>query len=351
MDSPAPTQIATPAPVETITSTSEPTIDSIATVSPSYSMVDILPTASPSYLTVDNLPTASPSYLTVESIPTASPTYLTRDTLPTASPSYLTIESDVFPTASPSYLTVNSIPTISPTYVTRGTLPTASPSYLTIESDGFPTISPTRLMEIETDTRNSRCPDVLEKKKSLLDDLILRYDIVIDNDNRQIFCSELDYDGEGWLGFGVSKNGEMIGGTAVVGLPDQDPTKPGIYSLDGKTNSLVKRSPEEDQTLLYASIAQTDDGTILRFAKYIDAVDEDFAIKVPGVTTFIYAAADSNEFGYHGMKRGSVSLVLSNAKSWKQAKRQQRDEEERIIFDSKKKKDEKKKGKQIQGRR
>ena len=214
-----------------------------------------------------------------------------------------------------------------------------------MESEEFPTPSPTLLLEAETAVSPNPCSDNLSKKESLFDDLTLRYDIVVDND-RQVFCSELQYDGEGWLGFGVSETGDMIGSTAVIGLPgNDDPTIPNLYSLDGKTNSLVKLLPEEEQTLLGARITQVDGMTVLKFAKYIDEPDDDFAIKVPGVTTFIYTAADNNEFGYHGMKRGSVSLVLSNAKSWKQAKREQRGDEKRIS-DSKKNKV--KKGKQRQ---
>ena len=138
-----------------------------------------------------------------------------------------------------------------------------------------------------------------------------------------VFCSELAYEGEGWLGLGISETGDMIGSTAVIGLPDSnDVTNPGLYSLDGKTNSLVRLLPPDEQTLLGSSIVQEDGVTVMRFAKLIDESSEDFIINVPGVTTFIYAASDSNQFGYHGMKRGSVTLVLSNAKSWKKSKKE-----------------------------
>jgi hypothetical protein len=199
------------------------------------------------------------------------------------------------------------------------------PTYLSLES--VPTLSPTFLTTVNVLTISNPCPDDLDKKETLLDDLTLKYDIiVVDDENRQVFCTELKFDGEGWLGLGISEKGEMIGSTAVIGIPGTNDA-PGLYSLDGKTNSLVKLLPEQDQTLLDASIIQENGTTLLRFAKYIDDGNEDFVVKVPGVTNFIYAAADSNEFGYHGMRRGSLSLVLSNAKSWKKAKRQSRDKE------------------------
>ena len=184
-------------------------------------------------------------------------------------------------------------------------------------------MSPTYLETVSKLSLSNPCPEVLSKSKTLEDDLILYYDVVVD-DGRQVFCSELEYDDEGWLGLGVSESGEMIGSTAVIGLPDSNTaSNPGLYSLDGKTNSLVTLLPDNQQNILFKSITQESGTTVMRFAKYIDDPDDDdFVIKVPGVTTFIYAASDSNDFGYHGMKRGSVSLVLSNAKSLKKEKKE-----------------------------
>ena len=332
-----PTTISS-SPTESFPATAETDI-------PTYLTVESLPTQSPTYLT--NAETDTPTYLTVESLPTQSPTYLTNaetetptyltiESLPTQSPTYLT-EAE---TDTPTYLTVESLPTQSPTYLTNAD--TDTPTYLTIES--LPTQSPTYLTEAETDTptyltveslptqsptylvaelqRSNPCPDVLSRSETLEPDLTFSYEIIVEDDRDLLFCSELVYEGEGWLGLGISGNGDMIGSTAVIGLPDSnDVTNPGLYSLDGKTNSLVRILPPEEQTLLGSSIVQENGVTVMRFAKSINESSEDFVIKVPGVTTFIYAASDSNEFGYHGMKRGSVTLVLSNAKSWKKSKK------------------------------
>jgi hypothetical protein len=195
-----------------------------------------------------------------------------------------------------------STPTQAPTYLAL-TTETDLPTYLSLTTE-FPTY---------LRSASSLCPDALSKSESLFDDLTLSYE-VISVDERQVFCSELVYEGEGWLGLGTSKenNGEMIGSTAVIGVPDYEETiNPGLYSLDGKTNLLVKLLPEEEQTLLSSGIVQSDGVTVLRFAIYMD--DENFTFQ-DDVTTFIFAAADSNEFAYHGMRRGSVSIDLSNGK-------------------------------------
>lgn len=208
-----------------------------------------------------------------------------------------------------------SVPTYSPTSHTYS--PTSTTYYPTTQTYS-PTYSTSSYSnETASDlTRVNPCPDTLSKRKTLQDDLTLSYDVILDNE-RQLFCSELEYDGQGWVGFGVSESGEMVGSTAVVGLPDSEiDSNPGLYSLDGNTNSLIKLLSEEEQTILGASILQENGVTVLKFATYID-VNDDFVIKVPGVTNFIYAAGESNDFGYHGMRRGSVSLVLSNSKKKK----------------------------------
>ncbi|KAL7485920.1 hypothetical protein ACHAW6_011518 [Cyclotella cf. meneghiniana] len=211
-----------------------------------------------------------------------------------------------------------SVPTYSPTSHTYS--PTSTTYYPTTRTYS-PTYSTSSYSnETASDlTRVNPCPYSLSKRKTLQDDLTLSYDVILDNE-RQLFCSELEYDGLGWVGFGVSESGEMVGSTAVVGLPDSEiDSNPGLYSLDGKTNSLIKLLSEEEQTILGASILQENGVTVLKFATYIDDVNDDFVIKVP-VTNFIYAAGESNDFGYHGMRRGSVSLVLSNSKKKKHPK-------------------------------
>ena len=302
---------------------SEPsTIPQIPTYSPTSSTYyPTSKTYAPTFTSeeAETNPTATPTYLSLESSPTATPTYLSLESSPTATPTYLSLESS--PTATPTYLSLESIPTLSPTYLDAIQAETNTPTYLSLEVS--PTMSPTYLTTANGLALIDPCPDALSKSKTLEDDLILYYDVVVDN-GRQIFCSELEYNDEGWLGLGVSETGEMIGSTAVIGLPGSTvASNPGLYSLDGKTNSLVTLLPDSHKTILFKSIVQESGLTVLRFAKYIDdPEDDDFTIKVPGVTTFIYAASDSNDFGYHGMKRGSVSLVLSNAKSWKKNKKE-----------------------------
>jgi hypothetical protein len=304
-------------------------------------------------------PTAAP--IQVE-ISTATPIQVEIETTtPTAKLTAEVVPSSEIPTYSPTsfytyYPTSHTYaPTLSTYYPTTKTysptdqlLATDIPTSLILESVSD---TPTYLATANGITRSNPCPDVLDKKTTLQDGLGLSYEIIVDND-RQLLCSELEYEGEGWLGLGVSERGDMSGSTAVIGLPGttDDTTKPGttddttnpnpgLYSLDGKENSSVQLLSDDLQTILLgASIIQENGLTVLRFATYVNDSNEDFAIKVPGVTTFIYAAADSNEFGYHGMKRGSLSLVLSNAKSWKKANKQNEEQQNSSESDQKKKK-------------
>eukprot|EP00804_Cyclotella_cryptica_P021104 CCRYP_020177-RC/>CCRYP_020177-RC protein AED:0.02 eAED:0.02 QI:238/1/1/1/0.6/0.5/6/1191/559 len=291
---------------ESETSTSAPIAKSVsASTAPPTSFGSEFSTSntsnSPSLSVAANTvePTAVRSMISLPAFSPTPPASQTETTLAPVSAEVLT----KMPTYSPTSHTYS--PTSATYYPTSRTY---SPTYSTSSYSN----------ETASDlTHISPCPDVLTKRKALLDDLTLSYDVILENE-RQLFCSELEYDGEGWVGFGVSETGEMVGSTAVVGLPNSDlDSNPGLYSLDGKTNSLIKLLPEEEQTILGASILQDNGATVLKFATYIDDGADGFVINVPGVTNFIYAAGESNDFGYHGMRRGSVSLVLSSTKKKK----------------------------------
>jgi hypothetical protein len=152
---------------------------------------------------------------------------------------------------------------------------------------------------------SSICPMNLRKSESLLDDLTLHYDVVGDN-----LCIRLEYDNEGWIGLGFSSSyGKMVGSTAVIGIPDvkEGTTNPAYYALDGMVESMITPLPEsQQQTLQEATILQDQGLTVLTFAKSL--IDDDHIGM--GENTFIFAAANYNQFGYHD-KRGSVTLYLS----------------------------------------
>jgi len=119
----------------------------------------------------------------------------------------------------------------------------------------------------------------------------------------------LEYDGEGWLGFGVSPNGEMIGSTAIIGLPGTG-EEPAQYNLQGKTLDDINQtesfsSPEK------AVITQAGGKTILRFVKVLTDDASNGGFTENGLNAFIFAAGTSNELGYH-QHRGSFRINLNS---------------------------------------
>lgn len=130
------------------------------------------------------------------------------------------------------------------------------------------------------------------------------------------------YEGIGWVAFGVSSDpsGRMIGGEAIVGLPDRDlissgVANPGKYVMGSYRPDGTRPMPEERQTLLDASIDQDEEAgvTTLSFAKLLQE-DGEIRIDVNGFNTFLWAVGHGNALGYHA-DCGSISLDLSSSYS------------------------------------
>ena len=250
-------------------------------------------------------PTASPLAKTSE--PTTNKPTKSNESGDSRTPTYVPTPSTYSPTSS----------TYSPTTTTFS--PTTATTYLPTYATYAPT--PDEIQSVIPDSSTNptalACPTALSKSETLRDDVRLFYDVILDDDsdsNNGILCIRLEYDDEGWLGFGFSPTGEMVGSSAVIGLPgfDDSIANPGKYNLDGKTGSLVAIMDGAQQTLLDATVRQEDGMTILEFGKILIEDDEE-PIVVPGENTFIYAAATSNDLGYHGFKRGSLTLYLEES--------------------------------------
>jgi len=169
-------------------------------------------------------------------------------------------------------------------------------------NNNFPTVAitdfPTASVASEP-VQSSSCPINLSKSESLLDDLTLYYEVV----NGDNLCIRLEYDNEGWIGLGFSSSeGKMVGSTAVIGVPDEK--EPAYYSLNGMADSMITLL--SDETVKEAALLQQDGLTIMTFSKSL-VDDEHISL---GENTFIYAASNSNHFGYHS-QRGSVTLYLT----------------------------------------
>lgn len=127
---------------------------------------------------------------------------------------------------------------------------------------------------------------------------------------------KLKYQGNAWVALGISKDGNMIGSEAIIGLPDEAITngaKPMKYALrDKATASIV---PLESQTLTDHSVTQENGETVLTFTKILDEGDS-LPLLSEGFTTFIYAIGSDNTFSYH-QHRGSFELDLGTCETGK----------------------------------
>eukprot|EP00544_Gedaniella_sp_CCMP2646_P015368 CAMPEP_0202501344 /NCGR_PEP_ID=MMETSP1361-20130828/35877_1 /ASSEMBLY_ACC=CAM_ASM_000849 /TAXON_ID=210615 /ORGANISM="Staurosira complex sp., Strain CCMP2646" /LENGTH=436 /DNA_ID=CAMNT_0049134059 /DNA_START=91 /DNA_END=1401 /DNA_ORIENTATION=- len=119
----------------------------------------------------------------------------------------------------------------------------------------------------------------------------------------------LEYDGEGWLGFGVSPTGEMIGSTALIGLPGTG-EEPRVHTLMEKdVEGVVQGEPLVQPEK--AVITQAGGKTIMRFVKVLQDDASEGGFTENGLNTFIFAVGESNELAYH-KHRGSFRINLSS---------------------------------------
>lgn len=132
-----------------------------------------------------------------------------------------------------------------------------------------------------------------------------------ENSNPPTLDGILEYDGGGWLGFGPSSTGVMVGSTAIIGLPGtgQDPLE---YNMQGRTLATIippvhLTSPER------AIITEAGGKTVLRFVKVLNggASSGNGTITASGLTTFVFAAGASNDLAYH-QHRGSFRINLQS---------------------------------------
>ncbi|KAL9191209.1 hypothetical protein ACHAXT_000915 [Thalassiosira profunda] len=127
---------------------------------------------------------------------------------------------------------------------------------------------------------------------------------------------QLLYDGEAWVGFGVSHKGEMVGSHAVIGEPGHSV---GMYYLDGKDAQYVVEDPT--QALENPAIDFIEGQTILEFTIALSDFDAGMSssgsgggswasLSLTGRSTFIWAHGNDGEAkrGYHGSNRGPLTI-------------------------------------------
>ena len=163
---------------------------------------------------------------------------------------------------------------------------------------------------------SQNCPAELTQSKSLSiadgSTLTFKYAVVLSRftDSQNLLCAHLERDAEGFIGFGISPTGKMSGGEAIIGIPDDADDNPGTvmkYNLSGGSprTSLM---PDEKQTLMYTSITQEDGNTFMKFAKYLNEIEEN-EIFASGENTFLYALGEQGKgLSYHGDNKGDFTL-------------------------------------------
>jgi DOMON domain/Eukaryotic cytochrome b561 len=118
---------------------------------------------------------------------------------------------------------------------------------------------------------------------------------------------EFTFNGEGWVSFGSSPSGKMVGGEVVIAKPSEpaSSTNPGKYYMSGETEDTITLM--DAQTLMNASWEQANGQTILRYTKLLKEEGE-VEIVPDASNTFIYASGTSNEFADHHQYKGRVIL-------------------------------------------
>jgi hypothetical protein len=120
---------------------------------------------------------------------------------------------------------------------------------------------------------------------------------------------QMEYTGSAWLGFAFSPSGQMVGNTAVIGLPDSTSNPVDFYNLGGKSVAEVTLSTT-NRVLTDATINQAGGSTILSFTMPVSVNGQ--AQVVNGQSSkIIYAVGSSNDLAYHAV-RGSTDVVFTN---------------------------------------
>jgi hypothetical protein len=135
------------------------------------------------------------------------------------------------------------------------------------------------------------------------DELTMQYSITT-TDDVEYFTARLTYAGVGWVAWGISPDGEMVGSNAVIGLPGDAVY---TYDLTGKDTSLVIASDTQDQ--IDATIDQTGLETVLQFSRPLNSVNGEISSGVPFNHLFAYRDG-RNTLSTH-TTRGAFYLALS----------------------------------------
>ena len=142
----------------------------------------------------------------------------------------------------------------------------------------------------------SSCPLPSNARTLIVGDKLTMKEVV--NPQDKTITVQLTFQGEAWLGFGISPEGGMVGADSIIGVPDTNSVLQ--HDMTGQRQSGV--TPWESQTLTDASVVQENGATVLSFT--MPLVNEGQNAIVPdGPNTFLYAYGRSNELAFHSQAR------------------------------------------------
>lgn len=210
--------------------------------------------------------------------------------------------NDPTPTPSVSPTTETPPPSVAPV--------TSAPAVVSSN----PSSSPSTTFHPSASGCRSSDP-MYECSVELDDDLVFFYNFTTAEST--MLSARFHYTGEGYIGWGVSKSGNMVPSDAVIGLPGQAENaaekffNPGKYDMTRYSKSGVNLMDADQQTLIDASVAQDDSGTTLTFTKLLNEPGE-LEISPTDANTFIWARGGGNALSLHS-RQGSFVINLSSA--------------------------------------
>lgn len=127
--------------------------------------------------------------------------------------------------------------------------------------------------------------------------------------NENTLSGHLEYVGKGYVSIGISSDGMMVPGHAIIGLPSTTTTKPEQYVMTSK--SMAGVTLDENQSLIDGATSQDDTFTNLTFTSLLDDYDEEeYAIVNNGANYFQWAVGIINGLSMH-RRRDSFVLDFS----------------------------------------
>ena len=207
------------------------------------------------------------------------------------------------------YPPVNDTGTSPTLGIDTATMPTplltsATPS----KNDTTTESSQAEVVDDDDDGTTPSCPETLPNIELIDDKAIMYYAVVPSNPpeaNNGILCArlEVDNEGQGWVGFGISTDGKMDESQAVIGLPNDDGISGDVkkYWLS-KGEQRITKMEDERQTLLGTAMTQEAGGlTTMSFVKLLveEGDDDEISILENGENIFLHARGEWNWPGYH----------------------------------------------------